>query len=329
MTFYLRCQTKYVPCSLATRLRCQSRRPWRELRMAKLRPDNHWLRDFLAMRPRPFGLHKAIAWGLFLLIAGVAVGVGFGTGQTHRTFTPSNRNVTTPSSRPPTNTTTTSTAPNSTYRPLEPGGPVSVSHLLAISFVDDRARIRGCARVQGVWPDGACYVGRWWRLVGRPRRFARRSRATPSILFTSDTQGILWANGAQFIEHTSDGGRTWSRIDLVGTAVSAARSGETIMLVDASACSPTGFTSTSPCATWIAWSSDGGNNWRQAPIGDSEHESYGHGGEVGTLGDPSDAYVIAGEHLYVTTDAGGTWVARSSALSLSGRLPELRRPVCD
>ena len=30
----------------------------------KARPDNHWLRDFLAMRPRPFGLHKAIAWGL-------------------------------------------------------------------------------------------------------------------------------------------------------------------------------------------------------------------------------------------------------------------------
>jgi photosystem II stability/assembly factor-like uncharacterized protein len=83
------------------------------------------------------------------------------------------------------------------------------------------------------------------------------------------------------------------------------------MLVDESACSPTGFTSSSPCATWIAWSADGGGTWRQAVIANSEHESYGHGGEVGTLGDPSDAYVIAGGHLYVTTDAGGTWVTRT------------------
>ena len=55
---------------------------------------------------------------------------------------------------------------------------------------------------------------------------------------------------------------------------------------------------------------DGGNTWRQAPIGDSEHESYGQGVSR-DVGDPSDAYVIAGGHLYVTTDAGGTWVTRS------------------
>ena len=161
----------------------------------KARPDNHWLRDFLAMRPRPFGLHKAIAWGLFLLIAGVAVGVGFGTGQTHRTFTPSNRNVTTPSSRPSTNTTTTSTAPNSTYRPLEPGGPVSVSHLLAISFVDTEHGFAVALEykeygqtVLATSADG----GASWVARGVLPTFP----SDPSILFTSDTQGILWANGA-------------------------------------------------------------------------------------------------------------------------------------
>jgi photosystem II stability/assembly factor-like uncharacterized protein len=190
------------------------------------------------------------------------------------------------------------------------GGPVSVSHLLAISFADDEHGFAvalkysdyGQAMLATTSDGGSSWIARG-ALPTLPN--------DPSILFTTDTQGILWTNGGQFIEHTSDGGRTWNKVALVGTAVSASQSGDTIMLVDESACSPTGFTSSSPCATWVAWSADGGSTWRQAPIANSEHESYGQGGEVGTLGDSNDGYVIAGNHLYATTDAGGTWITRT------------------
>ncbi len=268
------------------------------------------IRESFTTWRRPFGLHKAMAWGLFLVAVGIVVGVGLGTGQTHRSSTRDTRVTATPTSRTRTTTSTPSTTPYPTYRPLVVGGPVTVSHLLSISFADDK---HGFAVALKYTEYGQTMLAT--TSDGGSSWIARGVLPTlsndPSILFTTDTQGILWTNGGQFIEHTSDGGRTWTRVDLVGTSVSASQSGDTIMLVDESACSPTGFTSSSPCATWIAWSADGGSTWRQAAIANSEHESYGHGGEVGTLGDPSDAYVIAGGHLYVTTDAGGTWVTRT------------------
>ena len=285
-------------------------------RNQSIRSGNRRIRQFdVATWRRPLGLHKAMAWGLFLIAVGVVLGVGLGTRQAHRASTPGTRVTTTPTSRGPTTTNTPSTTANGTYRPLEPGGPVSVSHLLAISFVDDQHGFAVALKFEqsgqpmlATTSDG----GSSWVTGGA---LPALSGETPNILFTSDSQGIIWANGAQFIERTSDGGSTWNRVNLIGTAVSASQSGDTIMLVDAGACSPTGFTNNSPCPTWIAWSDDGGMTWKQDAIADSKHESYGQGGEIGTLGDSNDAYVIAGGHLYVTTDAGTSWVTRTQPCS--------------
>jgi photosystem II stability/assembly factor-like uncharacterized protein len=262
--------------------------------------------DFFTRPRRPLGPYKAMAWGVFLLAVGVVVGVAVGTGQSS--------SISSPTSRVPTTKVTSPTTANPTYRPLVLGGPVSVSHLLAISFVDDEHGFAVALRNNTYGPTMLATTsdgGSSWVARGVLPAFP----SDPSILFTSDTQGILWANGAQFIEHTSDGGRAWKRVDLVGTAVSASQSGDTIMLVDAGSCSPQDFLTSSPCATFIAWSDDGGGTWRQTAIADSDHESYGSGGEAGVLGDSSDAYVIAGSHLYVTTDAGSSWVVGTQPCS--------------
>ena len=75
-----------------------------------------------------------------------------------------------------------------------PGGPVSVSHLLAISFVDDKHGFAVALKYkeygQTVLATTSMAAASW---------IARGMLPTfpndPSILFTSDTQGILWTNG--------------------------------------------------------------------------------------------------------------------------------------
>jgi hypothetical protein len=277
------------------------------------------LRARLQTRSRTFGLYRPVVWGLcLLLLVGVVVGVGLGSHHpSNRTTTPGTRTTTTRTT--PTSSTSTSTSTAGNAGALEPGDAVDVSHLLAISFADDEhgfalafeSEQPGAPTIFATTSDG----GTTWVDRGLAPQLPSNAQG---ILFASDTAGIIWTSGANFIERTGDAGRTWQRVNLAQTAVSASQSADTFMVVEASACFPTSESSATPCPTWIAWSSNAGSTWQQNPIGNSEDAAYGPAGVEGILGNAFNAYVIAGSHLYVSTNAGATWATRSQPCTTLG-----------
>jgi len=262
------------------------------------------IRD-LRRSPLTIGVRPAIVWGLALIAASIALGVGIGrTSGSGHSVSP----VTHPTTR-----TSTTTAPNTTLRI---GDSVGYQDLDAVSFVNDDLGfgVASSFPSDSGSPNQRMLVstddgGENWIVKGELPSLPCISdssdgpcRIPGNPVFSSSNNGFLWATGESEIQRTKDGGKAWSPYSLEAPALDIAQFGRSTLIVE------------SDCANGgcddirTAWSADGGWVWMLGAIPTrSTKPPRTQITIIASVASATDAYVITVGNVYRTGNSGASW----------------------
>jgi photosystem II stability/assembly factor-like uncharacterized protein len=261
--------------------------------------------------PRTIGLRPAIVWGLALIAASIALGVGIGA---HRS---SSHSI-----NPSTHQTTQTSTTNATKTALRIGDSVGYRDLDAISFASDDLGF-GVATPQSsnagapiqqmlvTTDDG----GERWIVK---RSIPDRPNGPLRPVFASNSNGFLWALSERTITRTDDGGKSWASMTLEAPALDTAQFGQSMMIVEGTCSASTGLDNIGCNDVWVAWSSDGGWTWRQTQISTPRDDAFTYTTTSASVASSTEAYLVADGGVYVTEDSGSNWQVTGADPCLSG-----------
>ncbi len=251
------------------------------------------------LSPRTIGLRPAIVWGLALVVASIALGVGIG-----RTSGPGH--LVSPATHPTMRTSTT----KPTNATLNIGDSVGYQDFDAVSFVNDGLGFGVASSYFSVGESPVQQMlvstgdgGNTWTVKGE---LPKEPNGSPQAVFSSASNGFIWVRSNRTIARTDDGGKSWVPLILEAPAIDTSRFGKSVIVVEGD-CSKT--TDIGCLDVWVAWSSDGGWTWKQTQIprylGGNLDISYST--TAASLASSTDAYVIAYGNLYMSDDVGSSW----------------------